>query len=297
MKNAKTLVLGAMLTVSGLLAGCGEDTPAVASTAPVAPPAAPVVAAPAPAPIVPAVAPVVVLVVASVVALAVPDGPAYDPKTATCTLTFKVKAKGTLPRMRPIKFDADPKCGAAHKDEVPNQTVVAGKEGQLANVIVWVSKGCEKATYATPTEAALIDQNGCMYVPHVLTVMVNQPITIKSSDPTMHNIHAMPKDGEEFNKSQQPGAGDLTTKFTKEEVAVKVKCDVHSWMGARIGVFAHPFHGVTGADGTVSIKVPPGEYEVSAWHEYEKWSVKPEAQKVKVAGTETKEVEFSFEVK
>ena len=134
-----------------------------------------------------------------------------------------------------------------------------------------------------------------MYLPHVLTVMVNQPITIRNSDPCLHNIHAVPKVNDEINKSQLKGAKDLTERFTREEVAVKMKCDIHGWMGAWAGVFAHPFHGVTGADGSLSIRVPPGEYEVSGWHEYGKFD-RPAAQKVTVADGETKEIEFVFEV-
>jgi plastocyanin len=284
MKNSKSLVLGALAAVSGLLAGCGEESIEVAVAMPA--PVAAAVAAPAPAaPAVVAPAPV-------------PGGPAYDPATATCTVNFKARVKGTPPKMRSVKFDADPKCMGIHTEEVAKQDVVADKEGRLANVIVYVSKGSDRWTFAPKTEAASIDQKGCMYNPHVLTVMVNQPITIKNSDPTMHNIHAVPTEAsDEFNKSQQAGAGDLTVKFTKEEVAVKVKCDVHSWMGAKVGVFAHPFHGVTGADGSFSLKLPPGDYEVSAWHEYEKWVAKPEAVKVTVAGTEAKDVELVFEAK
>ncbi len=282
MKKTTVLVLGATLAASGLLAGCGEEDQAVAvaiaAPAPVVVPAPVVEAAPAVLP------PAVVL----------PAADPWDPSKATATITIKATVKGTPPRMRPVKFDADPKCGEQHAEAVPDQAVVA-KDGKLANVIAWVSKGAEKWSFTAPAEAAVIDQKGCLYVPHVLTVMVNQPVTIRNSDPVMHNIHAVPKTNAEFNKSQLKGAGDITEKFAREEVAVKIKCDVHGWMLAWAGVFSHSLHGVTGADGTVSIKVPPGEYEVSGWHEYAKWESRPtEAVKVTVAAGETKDVEFVF---
>jgi plastocyanin len=226
-----------------------------------------------------------------------PSKSPFSPALATATIRVKALVAGTPPKVRNVDFSGTPLCGDAHPDPVPGEAIVA-KDGLLANVIVYLSKGSDRWTYAPAMGAATLDQKGCMYVPHVFTVMVDQPITIRNSDPLMHNVHATPGHaGDEFNRTQQAGAGDLTMKFTREEVGLKVKCDVHSWMGARVGVFAHPFHGVTGADGSVTIRVPPGEYEVSAWHEYEKWPHLPGTQKVTVAGTETKEIEFVYAVK
>ena len=56
--------------------------------------------------------------------------------------------------------------------------------------------------------------------------------------------------------------------FKRAEI-FKVKCDVHSWMNAYIGLFDHPFYSVTaGKEGTYTISgLPPGEYEIAAWHE------------------------------
>jgi hypothetical protein len=110
----------------------------------------------------------------------------------------------------------------------------------------------------------------------------------------MHNVHVTPGAvGAAWNRAQLKGAKDLVLSFAKPDVAAKVKCDVHGWMGARVGVFTHPFHGTTGPDGTVAIKVPPGEYEISSWHEFEKFE-KPAPKTVKVAAGETVEAKFEF---
>jgi hypothetical protein len=273
--KASALVLAAAIAASGVLAACGGDSsappPAPAGTPPAGAPAAAPAAAPA------------------------GGGSAFDESKATATIKIKATLKGAPPAMRPIKFDSDAECAKQHTAAVPDEAIVAA-DGKLANVMAWVSKGAEKWTYKTPTTPVVLDQKGCMYLPHVFTVQVNQPITIRNSDGTMHNIHAVPKKNDEFNKSQSKGAADLSEKFAKEEAPIKIKCDVHSWMLSWAGAFSHPFHGVTGADGTVSIKVPAGEFEVSAWHEYDKFT-KPAAQTVKVADGETKEVEFVYELK
>ena len=47
-----------------------------------------------------------------------------------------------------------------------------------------------------------------------------------------------------------------------------IKCDVHGWMTAYAGVFANPFFSVSGTDGKYKISgLPPGTYEIEAWHE------------------------------
>jgi uncharacterized protein (DUF2141 family) len=82
----------------------------------------------------------------------------------------------------------------------------------------------------------------------------------------------------------------LKKAFTKPEVMIKVKCEVHPWMGAWVGVLDHPFFAVTGDDGTFTIKdLPAGEYTIEAWHE--KYGV--QTQKITVSDT-TPEVAFSF---
>jgi hypothetical protein len=219
---------------------------------------------------------------------------AFDPSAATATIAVRAVLKGAPPVLRPIAMSGDKDCAALHGTTkvLEDSVVLAGD--RLANVIAWVSKGAERWTYATPTTAVLLDQKGCMYQPHVFTLMVNQPLTIRTSDALTHNIHSAPKVNDEFNHSQLKGAADMTEKFAKEEVGLRIKCDIHNWMQSWAGVFSHPFHGVTGADGTVSIKVPPGEYEVSVWHEYAKFA-KPAPQSVKVAAGETKEIEFVYE--
>jgi hypothetical protein len=64
------------------------------------------------------------------------------------------------------------------------------------------------------------------------------------------------------------GQGPITRKFTKEETLIQVKCNKHPWMTAWLGVLSHPFFAVSGPEGSFTIKgLPPGEYEVEAWHE------------------------------
>ncbi|MDE3164952.1 MAG: carboxypeptidase regulatory-like domain-containing protein [Acidobacteriota bacterium] len=47
-----------------------------------------------------------------------------------------------------------------------------------------------------------------------------------------------------------------------------MKCNVHAWMRAYIGVMPHPYFTVTTAGGAYQWEnVPPGDYTVAVWHE------------------------------
>lgn len=191
----------------------------------------------------------------------------------TGTVTGVVAFTGTPPAPKKIDTSADPVCGQRNPNLTTEDTVV--KDGKLANVFVYIKDGTATDgtkigdyTWAAPTTAATLDQNGCHYRPHILGVQTNQKITITNSDPTQHNIHWTPKVNPEWNQSQPNGAPPIEKTFNRAEVLVPVKCNQHPWMKAYIGVMKSPFFAVSAEDGTFTIKgVPPGTYTVVAWKE------------------------------
>jgi len=196
-------------------------------------------------------------------------GEAYPADKGVATVSGTIKFEGKKRKPRKVDVSADVKCAELHKDApLFSETVVLGENNELANVIVYVSKGLEKYSFDAPTEPVVLDQKGCHYVPHVLAVMVGQKVTIKNDDPTLHNVHAMPEVNEGFNASQKQG-DTKDVSFESAEI-FGVKCDVHPWMGSRIGVFEHPFFAVSGKDGKYEIaklKLLPGKYTLTAVHE------------------------------
>ena len=109
---------------------------------------------------------------------------------------------------------------------------------------------------------------GCRYIPHVLGIQVGQTLNIVNSDPTLHNIHAIPEVNQEFNMGQPIQGMQFERTFDNVEVMVPMRCDVHGWMNSYIGVLDHPYFAVTAEDGMFDISaLPPGDYVLEAWHE------------------------------
>lgn len=220
---------------------------------------------------------------------AAPAASPVDASTAGDVAGF-IAFEGAAPEMQAIDMSEEPACAEKHASPPMTQEVVTS-DGRLANVFVYVSAGLESLSFPTPSDPAMLDQSGCVYTPHVLGVMTAQDITIRNSDPVLHNINASPETNRGFNFGQPVEGMESTRSFPVEEVMIPVRCDVHGWMGAYIGVLAHPYHAVSAADGSFSLEtLPPGSYTVTAWHE--RYGV--QTADVTVATGETAEVTFTF---
>lgn len=180
-------------------------------------------------------------------------------------ITGKISFKGVPPEPIKIRMSADPRCLQANPNGTERRQV-DGKNGGLANVVVSI-KSPVKGTFPPNTTPVLLDQTSCMYTPGALALQVGQPLKIRNSDDTMHNVHAKPVVNASFNHGQPRKGMEAEETFLKPETIFPVSCDVHPWMRTYIAVFSHPFFTVTKDDGTFEIpNVPPGEYEVEAAH-------------------------------
>lgn len=208
------------------------------------------------------------------------------------TVTGKVAFDGTAPKAKTLDMSAVPACVNAHKTPATSEEVLVNSNGTLKNAFVWVKAGLPAdKTWQVPTTPVSLTQEGCMYTPHVIGVMAGQNIDIKNADPTNHNIHPMPTNNADFNQSQPPGSADIMHIFPREEVLVPVKCNVHPWMRAYIGVVSNPFYAVTGDDGTYTIKgLPPGTYTIEVVHE----KYPPQDQQVTVGAKDNKTQDFTI---
>lgn len=253
--------MGAVLAGGLTLGGCGGDKPAETAKTEATAPAA--------------------------------GGSAIPDEANGGTITGKVAFTGEKPKMATLDMSANPACERAHKGSgQKSEEVVVNGNGTLKYAFVWVKSGLPaNQQWAVSTTGVSLDQHGCMYQPHVIGVMTGQSFEIKNSDPTNHNIHPQPTVNADWNESQSPGQAAMTKSFARQEVMIPVKCNVHPWMRAYIGVVGHPFFAVTGDDGAFTIKgLPPGTYVIQSWHE----KYGPMEQTVTVGAKESKSVEFSY---
>lgn len=183
-------------------------------------------------------------------------------------ITGKVHFEGTPPAPEKVDMGMDPTCSGDEAAVRANQPVQLNDDGTLKNVFVYVKEGLGGQTFEAPSEPVRLDQEGCTYNPRVFGVQAGRPVEIVNSDPTLHNVHAMPENQKPFNLGMPMQGMKIKKKFEKPEVMVEIKCDVHPWMRAYAGVVEHPYFSTTGDEGTFEIKdLPAGTYTLEAWHE------------------------------
>ncbi|MBI4888780.1 MAG: carboxypeptidase regulatory-like domain-containing protein [Acidobacteria bacterium] len=213
---------------------------------------------------------VVLLSATGAVALLVAAGPqrvALDAQGTMGTIVGHVRLTAPAPPSPVIRMGGDPRCAAANGGRrVTQDFVVRSADGGLAHT--FVSLQGSFPTTPVPSQPVALDQRGCLFVPRMIGARVGQTLQITNSDGTAHNVHSLSERGNAFNMSQPLKAMTNTFTLTSEDVVMRVKCDIHSWMVAWIGVVPHPYFAVSGADGAFTIaRVPPGRYAVQTWHE------------------------------
>jgi plastocyanin len=191
-------------------------------------------------------------------------GPSPAPPAGVNPIKGTVKLNGAAPEMKMLKREADPYCGRV---QMKDEEVIVSPSGGIKNVLVRLTKGVT-GSYPAPSTPATIDQTECMFQPRMQGIMAGQPLTIRNSDQTLHNVHTYKGASTIFNQAEIPGLPPMTKKFDGPSSIVKFKCDVHPWMTGYVAVTDHPFFAVTGGDGSFTIpNVPPGTYTIEVWHE------------------------------
>ena len=194
------------------------------------------------------------------------DSDSTTTAVARGTVQGHVRLTGEVPANGVIRMNADPMCVKASRgSHIADAAVVASPDGSLANVFVELVGNFPDTP--VPAEPVSIDQRGCVYGPRVVGLRAGQTLQVRNSDDGLHNVHGTSNDRDAFNVSQ-PTSGMVNTFRPRDAGILRLKCDVHTWMVAFVGVVNHPYFAVTAADGAFTLRhLPEGTYQVRAWHE------------------------------
>lgn len=207
----------------------------------------------------------VVLVSGVLVLLCAGAAGAYEVKPVENggTVTGRVILKTDVAASNTLEVTTDENvCGLHVADESLLVT-----DGLVQNVVVSI-EGIVEGKPPSGDSPSLTNV-GCRFVPHVQTIQTGQKLVIKNEDPILHNSHAVYKGGRTAFNLALPLQNQKVEKKIRKPGIIRLKCDAgHTWMSGYILAFKHPYHAVTGEDGSFAIHdIPPGTYTLSVWHE------------------------------
>jgi plastocyanin len=205
-------------------------------------------------------------------------------------ITGWVVYQGSPPQPKIINFGPEKVCASLNSAKPPvYETLVVNQNDTVKWALVGL-RGNVPGKYPPPDNPVVVDQVGCIFVPHVVGAMVGQEIEYRNSDPVSHNIRGSFTHNSPFNNIFSPNT-NARSKFASPEIGVPLKCDIHFWMSGYVHVFSHPFFAITGDDGSFVISgVPPGDYTLLAWHE----TLKTQTQRIILSAGEVKEIDITF---
>jgi hypothetical protein len=183
------------------------------------------------------------------------------------TISGTVKWLGPVPHALDFPITKDPQiCDPDSKKTADLERLVIGPQGGLANTVVYLDNISSGKAMDLPHQRRHLDQKHCRYVPHILLVPENGALDMVSSDTTLHTIHM---DGSATFNLPFPFPYRPISRTMSRPGLVHLRCNGgHVWMNAEMMVVPHPYYAVTDDDGRFEfVNVPPGTYQIVAWHE------------------------------
>ena len=183
------------------------------------------------------------------------------------TITGTVKWSGPEPKGLDVPVNKDPDiCDPESRKEKNLERLVVGPDGGVANTIVYLKNISRGKAMNLPAPRRSLDQKHCRYEPHILLMPQTAELAMKSSDAVLHTVHM---DGAATYNLPFPFTDRVTTRIMNTEGVVNLRCNGgHVWMNAEMMVAPHPYYAVSDQNGSFELTdVPPGDYEVVAWHE------------------------------
>jgi len=183
------------------------------------------------------------------------------------TLAGTIKWSGPVPRILDFPINKDQAiCDPDSRKNADLERLIIGPEGGVANTIVFLRNVSQGKAFDLPPQRRHLDQKHCRYISHILLVPHNEVLTMKSSDATLHTVHM---EGAATFNLPFPFENKVTSRTMPTSGLVSLRCNGgHVWMNAEMMVVPHPYYAVTDENGQFEFtNVPPGTYQIVAWHE------------------------------
>lgn len=209
------------------------------------------------------------LLLTNVVLLSLASGQTYQVINVVDggTIAGTVRWAGAVPRLAqfPITKDLNVCDPDSHKT-TDLERLVVGADGGVANTVVYLKNIAAGKPLSAPDQRRHLDQRHCRYVPHILLVPQKAELSMQSSDATLHTVHM---EGAATYNLPFPFPNQIIARTMSTPGLVTLRCNGgHVWMNAEMFVIPHPYYAVTDESGRFEFSdVPPGTYQIVAWHE------------------------------
>jgi hypothetical protein len=183
------------------------------------------------------------------------------------TIRGTVKWQGAVPHLVSSEINKDNQIcdplGQKHRDL---ERLLIAPTGGVANTVVYLRNITKGKAMNLPASRRFLNQKSCRYEPHILLVPTQATLTVRDSDPLLHTVQM--SGSADYNLPFVREGQEITRPMTREGV-VSLRCNAgHVWMNGEMIVARHPYYAVTDQDGNFELTdVPPGDYEIVAWHE------------------------------
>jgi hypothetical protein len=216
-------------------------------------------------------------------ALVFPGGAAgqsdYTPITVENggTISGTVKWSGPEPKIPKLPITKNTEVCDPEGQKVRDlERLIINPDGNgVANTVVYLRGVTRGKAMDLPQARQQLDQRTCRYVPHIMLVPQGGTLKIESSDPVLHTVQMS---GAATNNIPFPFQNQFIPVSLPRNGVIELKCNAgHVWMNSNVLVVKHPYYSVTNEQGEFKLTdVPPGEYEIVAWHEG--WQILSEAK-------------------